>query len=237
MVLEDYDIFYFDSSDLPWEAQDAVIPAGQELFDGVPAEVEGGPPRARLELGRRDAVGEAELSGDAGFAEQGVVVLNPARPQILAVPLVDYDVPGRLKEVREPDVGPLVAIGVAADDRGQRRPGVDGLGSGNGVALFVDGRPEGADAEAEAHAGGAVAVRPDVVAPVPLHGPQGPVIGTWQSSCLLLRAQRPGAGLAVRRDASVGGDHPLVSVPAGGHPEVGEVGAVPGTPVGLLLLL
>ncbi len=86
MVLEDYDIFYFDSSDLPWEAQDAVIPAGQELFDGVPAEVEGGPPRARLELGRRDAVGEAELSGDAGFAEQGVVVLNPARPQILAVP-------------------------------------------------------------------------------------------------------------------------------------------------------
>jgi hypothetical protein len=38
--IKDYDVFYFDSSDLSWEAEDAVIKAGQEVFDGVPAEVE-----------------------------------------------------------------------------------------------------------------------------------------------------------------------------------------------------
>jgi hypothetical protein len=38
--IKDYDVFYFDSSDLSWEAEDAVIKAGQEVFDGLPAEVE-----------------------------------------------------------------------------------------------------------------------------------------------------------------------------------------------------
>ncbi|MFE7114386.1 nucleotidyltransferase family protein [Streptomyces sp. NPDC057654] len=38
--IKDYDVFYFDSTDLSWEAEDAVIKAGQEVFEGVPAEVE-----------------------------------------------------------------------------------------------------------------------------------------------------------------------------------------------------
>ncbi|RDI20424.1 nucleotidyltransferase family protein [Lentzea flaviverrucosa] len=36
----DYDLFYFDASDLSWEAEDAVIQAGRERFAGVPATVE-----------------------------------------------------------------------------------------------------------------------------------------------------------------------------------------------------
>ncbi|MFE9725346.1 nucleotidyltransferase family protein [Streptomyces sp. NPDC005794] len=38
--IRDYDIFYFDGTDLSWEAEDAVIKAGQEVFAGLPAEVE-----------------------------------------------------------------------------------------------------------------------------------------------------------------------------------------------------
>ncbi|MCR3751543.1 nucleotidyltransferase family protein [Lentzea californiensis] len=36
----DYDLFYFDASDLSWEAEDVVIRAGRERFAGVPATVE-----------------------------------------------------------------------------------------------------------------------------------------------------------------------------------------------------
>lgn len=38
--IKDYDIFYFDDGDLSWEAEDAVIKAGREVFADVPAEVE-----------------------------------------------------------------------------------------------------------------------------------------------------------------------------------------------------
>lgn len=38
--IKDYDLFYFDAGDLSWEAEDAVIRAGRELFAGLPAEVE-----------------------------------------------------------------------------------------------------------------------------------------------------------------------------------------------------
>ncbi|WRZ87896.1 nucleotidyltransferase family protein [Streptomyces sp. NBC_01007] len=38
--IKDYDIFYFDGTDLSWEAEDAVIKAGQEVFAGLPAKVE-----------------------------------------------------------------------------------------------------------------------------------------------------------------------------------------------------
>lgn len=38
--IKDYDIFYFDGTDLSWEAKDAAIKAGQEIFAGLPAEVE-----------------------------------------------------------------------------------------------------------------------------------------------------------------------------------------------------
>src|SRR3954447_2214487 len=38
--IKDYDIFYFDATDLSWEAEDAAIKAGQEVFAGLPAEVE-----------------------------------------------------------------------------------------------------------------------------------------------------------------------------------------------------
>ncbi|WP_393096777.1 nucleotidyltransferase family protein [Streptomyces sp. LN325] len=38
--IKDYDIFYFDGTDLSWEAEDAAIKAGQEMFAGLPAEVE-----------------------------------------------------------------------------------------------------------------------------------------------------------------------------------------------------
>ncbi|WP_330434266.1 nucleotidyltransferase family protein [Streptomyces sp. NBC_00825] len=38
--IKDYDIFYFDGTDLSWEAEDVVIKAGQEVFAGLPAEVE-----------------------------------------------------------------------------------------------------------------------------------------------------------------------------------------------------
>jgi len=38
--IKDYDVFYFDAGDLSWEAEDAVIKAGQEVFAGLPAEVE-----------------------------------------------------------------------------------------------------------------------------------------------------------------------------------------------------
>jgi len=36
----DYDLFYFDGSDLSWEAEDAVIGTGRTTFAGIPAEVE-----------------------------------------------------------------------------------------------------------------------------------------------------------------------------------------------------
>jgi uncharacterized protein len=38
--IRDYDVFYFDASDLSWEAEDVVIAAGREVFGGLPAEVE-----------------------------------------------------------------------------------------------------------------------------------------------------------------------------------------------------
>ncbi|OIK25830.1 nucleotidyltransferase family protein [Streptomyces malaysiense] len=38
--IKDYDLFYFDDTDLSWAAEDAVIRAGREVFAGVPAEVE-----------------------------------------------------------------------------------------------------------------------------------------------------------------------------------------------------
>jgi hypothetical protein len=38
--IKDYDIFYFDATDLSWEAEDAAIKAGQKVFAGLPAEVE-----------------------------------------------------------------------------------------------------------------------------------------------------------------------------------------------------
>lgn len=38
--IKDYDVFYFDSRDLSWEAEDAVIKAADEAFAGLPAEVE-----------------------------------------------------------------------------------------------------------------------------------------------------------------------------------------------------
>ncbi|KOU56343.1 hypothetical protein ADK57_42720 [Streptomyces sp. MMG1533] len=38
--IKDYDLFYFDDSDLSWAAEDAVIRAGREVFAGLPAEVE-----------------------------------------------------------------------------------------------------------------------------------------------------------------------------------------------------
>lgn len=36
--IKDYDLFYFDGTDLSWEAEDAVIKAGQEVFAGLPTE-------------------------------------------------------------------------------------------------------------------------------------------------------------------------------------------------------
>src|SRR3954471_13889300 len=38
--IKDYDLFYFDSGDLSWEAEDTVIKAGRNVFAGLPAEVE-----------------------------------------------------------------------------------------------------------------------------------------------------------------------------------------------------
>lgn len=38
--IKDYDVFYFDDSDLSWEAEDAVIKAGRQAFADLPAEVE-----------------------------------------------------------------------------------------------------------------------------------------------------------------------------------------------------
>ena len=38
--IKDYDVFYFDDSDLSWEAEDAVIARAAELFTDVPASVE-----------------------------------------------------------------------------------------------------------------------------------------------------------------------------------------------------
>ncbi|WP_329280596.1 nucleotidyltransferase family protein [Streptomyces sp. NBC_01451] len=38
--IKDYDVFYFDEGDLSWEAENAVIKAGQKVFADLPAEVE-----------------------------------------------------------------------------------------------------------------------------------------------------------------------------------------------------
>ncbi|MFE2578695.1 nucleotidyltransferase family protein [Streptomyces sp. NPDC059378] len=38
--IKDYDVFCFESGGLSWEAEDAVIKAGQEVFADLPAEVE-----------------------------------------------------------------------------------------------------------------------------------------------------------------------------------------------------
>ncbi|MGW6696233.1 nucleotidyltransferase family protein [Nocardia sp. NPDC055049] len=38
--IKDYDLFYFDSADLSWEAEDAVIQSAKQVFADIPAEVE-----------------------------------------------------------------------------------------------------------------------------------------------------------------------------------------------------
>lgn len=38
--IKDYDLFYFDDSDLSWEAENEVIQAGEIAFRGLPAVVE-----------------------------------------------------------------------------------------------------------------------------------------------------------------------------------------------------
>ena len=38
--INDYDLIYFDDSDLSWEAEDEVIQAGKKLFADIPIEVE-----------------------------------------------------------------------------------------------------------------------------------------------------------------------------------------------------
>lgn len=38
--IKDYDLFYSDPDDLSWEAEDAAIKVGREVFASVPAEVE-----------------------------------------------------------------------------------------------------------------------------------------------------------------------------------------------------
>lgn len=38
--IKDYDVFYFDAGDLSWEAENAVITAGRDVFADLPAEVE-----------------------------------------------------------------------------------------------------------------------------------------------------------------------------------------------------
>ncbi|GAB1644416.1 nucleotidyltransferase family protein [Krasilnikovia sp. MM14-A1259] len=38
--IKDYDVFYFESSDLSWDAEDEVIKTAQRTFAGLPADVE-----------------------------------------------------------------------------------------------------------------------------------------------------------------------------------------------------
>ncbi len=38
--IRDYDLFYFDDSDLSWESEDAVIKAGEQVFADLPVQVE-----------------------------------------------------------------------------------------------------------------------------------------------------------------------------------------------------
>ncbi|KAM0358617.1 hypothetical protein ACHAP4_004593 [Fusarium culmorum] len=38
--IDDYDLIYFDASDLSWEAEDVVIQKGKELFKDIPVDVE-----------------------------------------------------------------------------------------------------------------------------------------------------------------------------------------------------
>lgn len=38
--IKDYDVFYYDATDLSWEAEDTAIRAGRKAFAGLPAEVE-----------------------------------------------------------------------------------------------------------------------------------------------------------------------------------------------------
>ncbi|KAK7425922.1 hypothetical protein QQZ08_007636 [Neonectria magnoliae] len=38
--INDYDLVYFDGSDLSWEAEDVVIQAGRDIFADIPVEVE-----------------------------------------------------------------------------------------------------------------------------------------------------------------------------------------------------
>ncbi|MFJ8009428.1 nucleotidyltransferase family protein [Streptomyces fagopyri] len=38
--IKDYDVFYFDDGDLSWEAEDTVIRRAEQVFAGLPAEVE-----------------------------------------------------------------------------------------------------------------------------------------------------------------------------------------------------
>ncbi|KAF4964043.1 hypothetical protein FSARC_7992 [Fusarium sarcochroum] len=38
--INDYDLIYFDASDLSWEAEDAVIQEGRKIFKDIPVEVE-----------------------------------------------------------------------------------------------------------------------------------------------------------------------------------------------------
>jgi hypothetical protein len=39
-MIKDYDVFYFDDSDLSWDAEDAVIQRGKALFEGLDIAVE-----------------------------------------------------------------------------------------------------------------------------------------------------------------------------------------------------
>ncbi|MGJ5749079.1 hypothetical protein FB563_6649 [Streptomyces puniciscabiei] len=54
--IKDYDLFYFDSGDMSWEAEDAVIKTGRKVFAGLPAEIEIRN-EARVHLWYRDKFG------------------------------------------------------------------------------------------------------------------------------------------------------------------------------------
>lgn len=87
------DIFDFDGTDISWGAEDAVIKAGQEVFAGLPAEVEirnearvhlwyeqklGVPCPPRVHRGRNRLVRRDDaLSGGAAGAWRGLARLAP----------------------------------------------------------------------------------------------------------------------------------------------------------------
>jgi hypothetical protein len=111
----DYDLAYFDGSDLSWEAEDAVIGAGNAVFAGLPAPVQIRN-QARVHLWYEQKFGVPCLPRRPPRARRAVADLRPVRAVRRVQPGRPAQ-PGARAAARLPGQGHAMAAAVAGADR------------------------------------------------------------------------------------------------------------------------